>query len=124
MILGVGVDIIEPERIGRAIENERFLTRVYTQGERAHIAAGGAMRHERAAGIFAAKEAVLKALGCGFDGVSFCDVEVIWEKTGQPRIALHGRAQDKFISLGGSKSHISITHIKSSAAAFAVLEGD
>ncbi len=124
MILGIGVDIIEPERIGRAIENERFFKRVYTEGERAHISAGGAMRSERAAGIFAAKEAVLKALGCGFDGVSFCDVEVIWESSGQPRIALHGRAQDKFLASGGSRSHISITHIESSAAAFAVLEGD
>ena len=41
MIIGVGVDTIEPERIARAIQNERFLTRVYTEGERAHIAAAG-----------------------------------------------------------------------------------
>ena len=76
MIIGVGVDTIEPERIARAIQNERFLARVYTEGERAHIAAAGRAGAQRAAGIFAAKEAALKALGCGLSGAALCEAEV------------------------------------------------
>ena len=100
MIIGVGVDTIEPERIARAIQNERFLTRVYTEGERAHIAAAG-----RA-------------------GAQLCEAEVKWNGAGRPELSFHGRAYEKFKALGGVRSHLSITHIDSAATAFAVLEGD
>ena len=65
MILGVGVDIIEPERIERAMDNARFMERVYTESERERIAQAGRSGAQRAAGIFAGKEAAVKALGCG-----------------------------------------------------------
>lgn len=124
MIVGIGVDTIEPERIAKAIANDHFLHRVYTEGERTHIAAAGKAGAQRAAGIFAAKEAVLKALGCGLSGVGLCEVEVMWNEAGRPELRLHGRAYEKFKALGGVRSHLSITHIESAATAFAVLEGD
>lgn len=124
MIIGVGVDTIEPERIARAIQNERFLARVYTDGERAHIAAAGRAGAQRAAGIFAAKEAALKALGCGLSGAALCEAEVKWNGAGRPELSFHGRAYEKFKALGGVRSHLSITHIESAATAFAVLEGE
>lgn len=124
MIIGIGVDTIEPDRISQAIANARFLVRIYTDGERAHILAAGRAGAQRAAGIFAAKEAAFKALGCGFDGVGFCDAEVIWNSAGKPDIIFHGRAQEKFKALGGVRSFLSITHIETAATAFVVLEGE
>ena len=79
---------------------------------------------QRAAGIFAAKEAALKALGCGLSGAALCEAEVKWNGAGRPELSFHGRAYEKFKALGGVRSHLSITHIDSAATAFAGLEGD
>ena len=97
---------------------------MYTEGERAHIAAAGRAGAQRAAGIFAAKEAALKALGCGLSGAALCEAEVKWNGAGRPELSFHGRAYEKFKALGGVRSHLSITHIDSAATAFAVLEGE
>ena len=67
-ILGVGLDLCDIRRIRRAMENPRFAQRAFTQGERERIAQRG---EQTAAGLFAAKEAVAKALGTGFDGFSW-----------------------------------------------------
>ena len=91
---------------------------------RAHIAAAGRAGAQRAAGIFAAKEAALKALGCGLSGAALCEAEVKWNDAGRPELSFHGRAYEKFKALGGVRSHLSITHIDSAATAFAVLEGE
>ena len=67
-VIGVGVDLCAVGRIARAIEKERFVLRVYTEEERAYLEARGAGRAQSAAALFAAKEAVAKALGTGFSG--------------------------------------------------------
>ena len=123
MILGIGIDVIEPERIARAIARPRFLERMYTERERARIASAGALRAERAAGIFAGKEAAVKALGTGFAGIGFCDVEIIADDRGRPELVLHGAAKARADEMGVRAAHISISHIKSVAAAQVILEG-
>lgn len=124
MIKGVGFDIIEPERMAEAIKKPHFMERMYTEGERARIAEAGNMAPQRAAGIFAGKEATLKALGCGFSGVGFHDVEILSAASGRPYICMHGRAAEKLEAIGADRLHISISHIASAAAAFVILEGD
>lgn len=123
MIVGTGVDIIEPARIERAMANPRFMERMYTPRERERIANAGAHAAQRAAGMFAAKEAAVKALGCGFDGVGFHDVEVVSSASGRPGLELHGGAAERLSALGGARAHLSISHIESAAVAFVVIEG-
>lgn len=122
MILGIGVDAIEPERIARALKNPRFAARMYTDAERARIAQAGRAAPERAAGIFAGKEAALKALGCGFSGVGFHDVEVLSDSAGRPQLCFHGTALDRLRALGAARWHISVSHIQAVTVAFVVLE--
>lgn len=122
MIRGIGLDLCEIARIERAIEKEHFLKRVFTPGERARIrGASDARRGEIAAGIFAAKEAVAKALGTGFDGFGPDAVEILPDAKGRPACALRGRA----LELAGSGSvHVSITHERGMAAAVAIIESE
>lgn len=119
MILGLGLDLCDVGRIERALQNPRFLLRVYTPGERALIEARGA---QTAAGLFAAKEAAAKALGTGFRGFGFADVEVLRDDLGRPVCRLHGGAQARLLALGGGTLLVSITHSGGFAAATAVLE--
>ena len=121
MILGVGLDLMDVARIERAMQNERFLLRIYTEGERGRIALRGA---QTAAGYFAAKEAVAKALGTGFRGFCAWDVEVAVDAFGRPEAVLYRGALERYRALGGGQLLISITHCGGMAAAVAVLEGD
>jgi len=81
MILGVGLDLEDIERIGRAIEKPHFLERIFSEEERAHIAQKGA---QTAAGYWAAKEAVAKALGTGFRDFGMWDISVHNDELGKP----------------------------------------
>ena len=120
MIRGVGMDLCDIERMEKAIERPRFLERVYTERERARIlAANGTRRGEIAAGLFAAKEAVAKALGTGFNGFGPEDIEITPDALGRPVCTLHKRAAD--LAQGG-RVHVSITHERGMAGATAVLE--
>ncbi len=124
MILGTGVDIIETARIRRAIERHgrRFLERVFTAGEIAYAErkAGAA---ERFAARFAAKEAGMKAIGTGWRrGVRWRDFEVANLRSGKPELRLHGQAAEIAQALGVRRAALSITHTKSSAIAFVILE--
>lgn len=119
-VIGVGLDLCEISRIEQALKNPRFLQRVFTQGERERIAQRG---HQTAAGLFAAKEAVAKALGSGFDGFFLDKVEVCWDGMGCPRCLLHGGALARLKALGGESVYLSITHEGGMAAAVAVVEG-
>ena len=127
MILGIGLDLCETARIGRAIERPRFLQRVFTPAERARIlAASGQRRAEIAAGLFACKEAAAKALGTGFSGFGPADVEFVPDSCGRPVAALHRGAKSRAVALagGGWRMWVTITHEAGLAAATAVLEGD
>ena len=118
-MLGLGLDLIEIARIERALKNGRFLERVYTEAERARIRARGA---QTAAGLFAAKEAVAKALGTGFRGFFPWDVEIGPDALGRPQALLLRGARARFEAMGGRAIHLSITHTDQVAAAVAVVE--
>lgn len=121
MIRGVGLDIVEVERIREALDRhgESFLDRVLTPAERAYCA----RFHDPGppvAARFAAKEAVFKALGTGWSGgMRWTDVEVVRGETGPPRVELHGKARQ---AAGEGRIWLSLTHEKTVAAAMAVLE--
>ena len=121
MIAGLGIDIVEIARIEKALEKPRFGLRIFTEGERARIDRRGA---KTAAGLFAAKEAVAKALGSGFDGFGPADVEILWDEAGRPRCQLLGDALTRFRAVGGGTVFLSITHDAGVAAAVAVIESD
>jgi len=117
----------ELERIRRVMEGPRgeaFLRRVLTERELAHMEKAGfrgARRTEFAAGRWAAKEAVSKALGCGIGGaLGFRDIEVLPDQAGRPVCSIHEEAWRR---LGvQAYVHLSITHTREYAAAFAVAE--
>jgi holo-[acyl-carrier protein] synthase len=125
-ILGIGTDVIECLRIAQMIERhgELFIQRVYTEHEIAYCATKKAAT-QHYAGRWAAKEAVLKALGTGWvQGISWRDVEVRNRTGGGPTIVLRGGARDVYESLGAAKMHISISHCRSHAIAMAICEGE
>jgi len=115
-VRGVGVDIIEIDRVAAMIDNERFVARVFTDAEREYCD-GGANRAERFAGRFAAKEAVAKALGIG---LPWRDVEILRGEEGRPIAVLHGRAAD---AANGAHALVSISHCRAYAVAHAVICG-
>jgi len=123
-ILGIGVDLVEISRIGGLLERhgERFLSRVFTEGERRH-ACKSVRPAERLAGRFAVKEAVLKALGTGkSQGIRWIDVETLPDPAGKPVVRLHGQAVRWLKWKGGGHFHVSIAHDGGKAIAFAILE--
>lgn len=118
MITGVGTDLVEIDRVQKAIGRSGFLEKVYTEKERELIA----KRPVRAAGNFAAKEAVAKALGCGFAGIAPKEIEVLRELSGLPFVVLHGKAKKKAEEIGVSTIRISITDTAEYAQSYAVCE--
>ncbi len=123
MVLGVGVDAVEVARIRRAVDRwgEAFLTRVYTPVELAR--ASGRDGPARLAARFAAKEAVMKALGCGWGRVRFRDIEVTRDPGGRPRARLSGAAARLAERAGVVAVHLSLSHARGYAVAVAVAEG-
>lgn len=126
MILGIGMDLCRIDRISKAILNSRFLERVYTPAECTRIASASNEKRkgEIAAGLFAAKEAVSKALGTGFTDFGFSDIEILPDPLGRPICTLSGNALKRFGALGGESVFITITHESGMAAASAVIEGE
>ncbi len=124
MVIGVGMDIIEIDRIRAAVEREPFVRRVFTAGEAAYCRSRGVQQAASFAARFAAKEAVAKALGSGFAGGNIKDIEVVTAGSGKPAIVLHGGFAALAGELGVTAIHISLTHAREYAAAQAVLEGD
>lgn len=124
-IVGIGTDITECLRIARMIERhgELFLDRVYTP-EELQYCQNRKQSTQHFTGRWAAKEAVLKALGTGWRrGISWHDVEVINEPSGKPVILLSGGAEEAALHQGIVTMHISISHCRSHATAFAVAVG-
>ena len=117
-MLYVGVDIIELPRIASAVQRwgNRFLQRIYTPQELA-FARG---RTAQLAARFAAKEAVMKALGTGIRGVSWREIEVVRQRGQAPEVRLHGRAAVRAAKLGMSAIAISLSHSHEYAVASVV----
>jgi len=124
LIVGMGVDIAEVDRIRSAIERhgEPFLRRVFTVAEREYCEQFR-NKYERYAGRFAAKEAAMKALGTGWRrGVRWVDFEVVRESSGRPTIRLDGEATKIASQLGVQRVSLSITHTASQALAQVIFE--
>ncbi len=127
MIVGFGIDVVEVARVARLIGDgaaagraERFLARCFTRRERAYCD-GRADRASRYAARFAAKEAVMKALGAP-PGVRFTDIEVE-RGEGAPTVTLAGAAERAARALRVDAVHVTLTHDAGVAAATVVLEG-
>jgi holo-[acyl-carrier protein] synthase len=114
----VGVDIIEIHRIEAALakHGERFLRRVYTPLEAAFCRG----RSSELAARFAAKEAVMKALGTGARGVAWREIEVLPNHRGKPLVYLHGNAAARAEKIGLAELDISMSHSNDFAVAFVV----
>lgn len=127
LIIGIGNDIVEIERVRHIMagkHGERFLRRVLTEAERRLCEQRQGKQYEFTAGRFAAKEAVVKALGCGIGAqIGFRDIEILPDRYGKPICSLSAAAEGR-LSLAERKIriHISISHSQSLASAVAVAE--
>ena len=125
MIVGTGIDITEVPRIREAIQRhgERFLQRIFTEGE-IQYCESKVNRVERYAARFAAKEAGMKAIGTGWNhGVRWRDLEVARKPGGRPTLLLHGKAAEFAAKLGATNVALSLTHTAEQAMAQVILEG-
>jgi holo-[acyl-carrier protein] synthase len=115
-----GIDLVEIDRIERILERhgDRFLARVYTDRE----IRDSEGRTESLAARFAAKEAVMKALGSG--AMDFREIEVVREPGDRPRVRLHGRARARAMSIGTLGIALSLTHSRTTAGASVTLWSD
>ena len=124
MIVGLGIDLAEVERIRTAIERHgrRFTDRIYTVAEIAYVERK-ANRYERYAARFAAKEAAMKAIGTGWRrGVRWQDFEVANLPTGRPTLRFHGVAAQIADGLGVRNIALSLTHTAEQGMAIVILE--
>ena len=124
MITGLGVDIVEIDRMKAALARRpRLKERLFSADERAYCEKRSRPEVHYAL-RFAAKEAVLKALGTGFSGMKFTDVEVVRETSGRPVPRLSGRAAERAAELGVVEMHLSLsfTHVTAVASAVAITE--
>ena len=124
MILGIGMDVVEVVRVERAASRygERFLSRMFTPGER-DCCSRKARAWESLAARFAVKEAAFKALGCGWPECGgFTSVEVVSDGGNRPAVVFSGAAAQIASEKGVGRVHVAITHDAGFAAAVVVLE--
>lgn len=118
--VGLGVDLVEIERMEKAIaRTPRILERVFTSNEREYAWSKTRPATHYAA-FFAAREAVTKALGTGFAGINYSDVEIVHDDRGKPEVLLHGNAQAIADEQGVVEIQISLSHTHQMAVASAV----
>ena len=124
MITGIGIDVIQNDRIRDSIQRfgDRFLNRIYTEGE-IEYCKKCAQPDIHFAARFAAKEAAFKALGTGWArGVKWKDVEVVRLPSGKPELHLHGEALTQASAADAKRFHVSLTHDQLVSCAVVVLE--
>ncbi|HVA79341.1 MAG TPA: holo-ACP synthase [Candidatus Binataceae bacterium] len=127
-IIGTGIDVIEVERIERALmralTGARFRTRVFTEREVAYCESRGVARFQSYAARFASKEAAMKAMGTGWNrNVGWSEIEVVRERGKAPTILLHGKSAAFAARRGIATFHLSITHTTREAIAHVIAEG-
>ncbi len=124
MVLGLGVDVVEVERIERAVARwgDTFVRRIYTAREIERAAAALA-QGPRLAARFAAKEAVMKALGVGWRVLAWREIEISNDPQGQPRVQLHGAARRIADERGITAVVVSLSHTHQHAIANAIALG-
>ena len=114
-----GIDIIEIDRLVIAFKRQpKLYERLFTARERENLAGKGIQSY---AARFAVKEAVLKTLGTGLRGLSWHDIEILSDLSGEPLVYLSSRALALVKARGGSQVRISLTHNRTEAMAFAIL---
>jgi holo-[acyl-carrier protein] synthase len=120
-IVGIGTDIVECLRIGRMIEShgERFLQQVYT-GRETRFCNDRKRPLEHFASLWAAKEAILKALGLAGRGLNWTDVEVCQEGNSRPEVRLAGVVRDAAERQGVGSVLVSLAHCRAYATAYAL----
>jgi holo-[acyl-carrier protein] synthase len=127
MIIGTGVDIVDIQRLERALANhgKRFVDRVFTEREVAYCEMY-ARAAERYATRFAAKEAARKAIGSAtpVTALAWHDVEIISSTEGAPQLEFHGRAAELVEQLKITRAHVSLSHGAEQAIAFVILESE
>ena len=119
-IVAHGIDLIDVNRVTALIDEhgERVLSRLFTEAERAYCQAQARRRMEHYAARFAAKEAVLKAIGTGWrNGIAWTDVEVTRQPSGEPGVRLSGRAAALAAERGITGWRISLSHTATQAIA-------
>ena len=123
MIAGLGIDIVEVERIAEKIEkNNGFRELVFSAREISYCESK-THKNEHYAARFAAKEAFFKALGSGWlNGTAFNEVEIINNEQGKPEIVLLGLTHNTVSSLGDFNIMVSVSHVKSTATAVVIME--
>jgi len=129
MIISTGVDMAEVDRIQAALEHprigRRFRDRVFTEKEIAYCEMKQRGKYESYAGRFAAKEAVMKALGRGWGAkVRWLDIEVARARSGKPDIILHDKTAKLAEALGIRRWALSITHTKQHGLAFVIAQNE
>ena len=124
MIYGIGIDLVENDRLERIIKKwgSKFLQRVFSEDEISYCE-----KHMQAAvnygARFAAKESFLKALGIGLGmGIKLKEIEVVHDEKGKPELILHGEAKAQSEKRAIGKIHLSLTHTRSYATAIVLLE--
>ena len=123
MIIGIGCDLAEVNRIQKALGQAGFAARVFTQREQDYCNSRGVQSAQSYAARFAAKEAFLKAIGTGLRGGCLTEIEVINDDMGRPQLALHGYFKDFAAGLGAERLHLTLSHTKELAMAQVILEG-
>ncbi|MGM9529625.1 MAG: holo-ACP synthase [Phascolarctobacterium sp.] len=123
MLIGVGCDVIEIARVAKAMERRAFVERVYAPEEIAYCEGRGKQAASSFAARFAAKEAVLKALGTGLRGGELTEIVIINDDLGKPGVQLKGYHAELAQKLGVKNIAISMSHSRAAALAYVVMEG-
>ena len=124
MIAGVGIDLCEISRMEKLLEEGKFLRRFFCAEEQAYIEGKGRTAAQTMAGVFAAKEALGKALGVGLSGGEIRDICVLHDDSGAPYYDLRGEYAQIAAKKSVEKIHLSISHDGGIAAALCVAERD
>lgn len=121
MIIGIGTDIIEINRIENAVKRTNgFINKLFTKNEIEMFESKG-FKSEVIAGNFAAKEAISKAIGTGFRGFGVKDIEVLRDELGKPIVNLSNKVYT-VMKRKNVNIHLSISHSRNNAIAYAVME--
>jgi holo-[acyl-carrier protein] synthase len=125
LIIGCGIDLVKTERIEKIIKKwgDNFIFRIFTSLEKEYCENKKGNKYQSYAGKFAAKEALLKALGLGLREANWKEIEVTNNELGQPIINTSGKLKNIAFAKGVSKYFISISHAKEYAIAQVILEG-
>ena len=120
----IGVDLCQIERIQKQLDRgDTFLRRYYTAEEQAYLATRGALRAQSAAAMFAAKEALLKALGIGLGGgIELSEIGVVHNELGCPSYALSSAALERLHQRGFASAELSLSHEDGLAIAMCLLQ--